>query len=241
MAQFTATELYADGVLLTKNLLDGPINSLETFINTTKVNADNIQALGVEQAKIAAASVSTAKITDANITGALVANGTIEQAKLAAAVAQGLCPPGIILPYTGVVAPAGWFVCDGSAVSRTIYADLFAVMSTSHGTGDGTTTFNLPDLRGRFIRGRDNGAARDPDATTRTASGTGGATGDNVGSLQEDDFDSHTHDIVIGNLGYLQSPAFAWAFSSPFSLNITGATGAETRPKNVAETYIIKI
>lgn len=88
---------------------------------------------------------------------------------------------------TGV--PAGYLVCDGSAVSRTIYANLWAVIGVAHGQGDGTTTFNLPDLRGRFPRGSDamfGGAAagRDPNAGARTAGGTGGNVGAAVGSVQ---------------------------------------------------------
>src|SRR5262249_41030358 len=64
------------------------------------------------------------------------------------------------------------------------------------GRGDGTTTFNLPDLRGRFLRGTDAGAKHDPDAATRTASGTGGATGDAVGSLQGHDLNRHQHALT---------------------------------------------
>ena len=58
-------------------------------------------------------------------------------------------------------APAGWLICDGSAVSRTTYADLFASIGTTYGAGNNTTTFNLPDLRGEFIRGSDNGRGLD--------------------------------------------------------------------------------
>jgi len=93
-------------------------------------------------------------------------------------------PPGTILPYGGATAPAGWLVCDGSAISRTVYPNLFSALSTAWGNGDGSTTFHLPDLRGRFIRGRDAGIARDPDRTTRAASNAGGNTGDAVGSVQ---------------------------------------------------------
>lgn len=60
---------------------------------------------------------------------------------------------GIISPYAGSAAPTGWLVCDGSAVSRATYADLFAITSTTYGAGDGSTTFNLPDLRSRTVIG----------------------------------------------------------------------------------------
>jgi microcystin-dependent protein len=63
-------------------------------------------------------------------------------------------PTGCVLPYAGTTAPEGWLLCDGSAVSRTDYAALFAVVSTAHGIGDGATTFNVPDYRYQVPRGR---------------------------------------------------------------------------------------
>lgn len=96
----------------------------------------------------------------------------------------GFCPPGVVFPYAGSTAPEGWLLCNGQAISRTVYADLFAAIGVAHGYGDNSTTFNIPDYRGRFLRGRDGGIARDPDRAARTASNTGGNTGDNVGSVQ---------------------------------------------------------
>jgi microcystin-dependent protein len=65
-------------------------------------------------------------------------------------------PVGMITPFAGSTAPTGWFLCGGQAVSRTTYASLFAVVGTTYGAGDGSTTFNLPDLRGRAVAGVDN-------------------------------------------------------------------------------------
>lgn len=110
-----------------------------------------------------------------------------------------LVPPGIILPYAAETAPKGFLNCDGSAISRTIYADLFAIIGETHGQGDNSTTFNIPDYQGRFLRGWDNSTGRDPDAAGRTAMGTGGETGDNVGSVQSEQLDAHTHSP--GSLG----------------------------------------
>jgi microcystin-dependent protein len=61
---------------------------------------------------------------------------------------------GTVLDFAGAVAPAGWLLCDGSSVSRTTYANLFSVIGTTHGSGDGSTTFSLPDGRGRVIAGK---------------------------------------------------------------------------------------
>lgn len=65
-------------------------------------------------------------------------------------------PVGIILPFTGTTTPSGWLLCYGQAVNRSTYAELFAVLGTQYGSGNGSTTFNVPDLRGRVVAGRDN-------------------------------------------------------------------------------------
>lgn len=109
----------------------------------------------------------------------------------AGAVSQ-LLPSGIILPFGGATPPAGWLFCNGQLVNRTTYSSLFSAIGTVHGSGDGSTTFHLPDLRGRFLRGTDimsqnavtTAAGRDPDKAGRLASNAGGNTGDNVGSVQ---------------------------------------------------------
>lgn len=103
-------------------------------------------------------------------------------------------PTGAIFSFPLETPPTGYLACDGSAVSRTTYADLFAVLGTSYGAGDGSTTFNLPDYRGKFLRGYDNGTGNDPDAATRQDRGDG-TTGDAVGTLQDDEMESHLHQV----------------------------------------------
>jgi microcystin-dependent protein len=65
-------------------------------------------------------------------------------------------PVGGVLPYAGLTAPSGWLLCFGQAIGRTTYASLFAVIGTTYGSGDGSTTFNVPDLRGRAVAGQDD-------------------------------------------------------------------------------------
>lgn len=92
-------------------------------------------------------------------------------------------PAGSIMPWGGSTAPSNWLICDGSAVSRETYGTLFAVIGTSYGAGNGTTTFNLPDLRGRIPVGRNAG-------TFGTLGATGGAE---THTLTEAQMPSHTH------------------------------------------------
>ena len=93
----------------------------------------------------------------------------------------GVNPTGVILAFGGVAAPSGYLLCDGSLISRTTYAALFAVIGTAYGEGDGSTTFKLPDYRGRFVLGK-------------AASGTGAVLGVTGGSLDHDhSIASHHH------------------------------------------------
>lgn len=165
------------------------------------------------------------------------------KAYIDAAVSGLTAPPtGSVTAYAAATPPSGWLECDGSAVSRTTYSALFTAISTVYGVGDGSTTFNLPDLRGEFIRGWDHGAGTDPNAASRTDSGDGVTTGDNVGTKQADEFKSHAHGV--GTLPTLAAGGATWAGSSPPNLsfiNNTNATGgSETRPTNVNMMYIIK-
>lgn len=141
-------------------------------------------------------------------------------------------PPGMITAFYRTGAPSGWLVCNGAAVSRTTYADLWAAMG-SPDTGDGNTTFNLPDLRGVFIRGLDSG--RNFDA------------GRVLGSYQDDSFESHSHRLYGNDKGnnspQLSAPGlwFDDAETVATDLDTIAATGGtETRPKNVALIYCIK-
>jgi hypothetical protein len=88
-----------------------------------------------------------------------------------------LLPAGSVIPYAGSSAPTGYLLCDGSAVSRTTYATLFAVIGTTYGAGNGTTTFNVPDITGRVIAGKEATATRLTTAGGGVDGGTLGATG----------------------------------------------------------------
>ncbi len=136
-------------------------------------------------------------------------------------------PSGTVVALAGETVPYGWLECHGAAVSRQTYATLFAVIGTRYGEGDGSTTFNLPDLRGEFIRGWDAGRGRD--------------LGRVLGSWQADEFRSHSHGIGILKI----TNNDRGSYSSTVSVDDDGQTdpagGVETRPMNVAMKYIIKI
>ncbi len=106
----------------------------------------------------------------ANAATALANLGGISSANLSA-----LLPPGSVIAFAGSTAPAGWLKCDGSAIARNTYAPLFSNIGTTYGAGNGTTTFNLPNLTGSFIRGYDSGGTVDPNTYTYTGTVTSGS------------------------------------------------------------------
>jgi len=152
-------------------------------------------------------------------------------------------PTGTIQPHAGGTAPDGFLVCDGTIVDIADYPKLYAVIGTSWGYGNNDgLTFHLPDLRGRFLRGVDGAAGRDPDSGARTPSNTGGNSGDAVGSVQDDNFKEHTHTITTYDTAFGGSANIQGYGASVRDAPSTNATGgAETRPKNVAVNMFIKI
>ena len=96
----------------------------------------------------------------------------------------GLAPAGVVLPFAGSTAPTGWLLCFGQAVSRTTYAALFTALGTSYGAGDGSTTFALPDLRGRIPGGKDNMGGSAASRLTTAGSGVDGTTLGAAGGAQ---------------------------------------------------------
>lgn len=144
-------------------------------------------------------------------------------------------PTGMIMYYTARNAPAGWLACNGQAISRTTYAGLFAVIGTTFGEGDKSTTFNVPDLRGEFIRGWDDSRGVDPSR--------------GFGSYQIDDFKSHTHLVKEGSVNprwptdqsevIVSGDDFTRLVSYQSTTTATG--GSETRPRNIAFLPCIKI
>ena len=179
----------------------------------------------------------------------------------------GMVPSGTVLYFAGQTAPAGWLKANGAAVSRTAYAALFAAIGTTYGSGDFRSTFNLPDLRGEFIRGWDDGRGVD---TPRP-----------MGSAQVDALQSHQHGLAMAadaagdDLWFEQVPKSSFEIprgktavairdtrnvidtttdvpgrSATFNIpniatqpNLTQAeyVSGETRPRNVALLAIIKI
>lgn len=138
-------------------------------------------------------------------------------------VSTALVPSGAVMPYAGATAPANYLLCDGSAVSRTTYAALYAVVGTTYGVGDNSTTFNLPDLRARLPLGAGTDPAGDGGTITR------GTRGGNF-KITAAELPAHTH--AVGTL------ATSSAGGHDHALNLGSGTGSSTIniPRSVSTT-----
>lgn len=111
-------------------------------------------------------------------------------------LATNAAPSGSIMAYAGSSAPTGWQFCYGQAINRTTYAALFSAISTNYGVGNGSTTFNVPDFRGRFLAGKD-----DMGGSAASRLTTAGGLSSNNALAATGGSQTHTHDIPFGTVG----------------------------------------
>lgn len=203
----------------------------------------------VTPAKLNLAAAPTVALAEGEVNATAIAGGAVTDAKLASTLNLSsktvTLPSAIALPAGAVMAfgmnsaPSGWLAANGSAVSRSTYASLFSAIGTTHGAGDGSTTFNLPDLRGIFVRG----------SGSQTVSGT--TYSGTFAGKQRDAFQEHRHSQVPSSTG--SGGAGVSGTGSSLIGNVTGTavevtgsgfgvprTDAETRPANIALLYCIK-
>lgn len=172
-------------------------------------------------------------------------------------------PVGTVNAYAGSSAPTGWLLCYGQAISRTTYAALFAVLGTTYGIGDGSTTFNVPDIRGRAVAGKDNMGGTSANRLTGLTDGVdgdvlGGSGGLETNTLTTSQIPSHQHflfntnstsdsqpnisnteyatqvNVTGGNGGYSINGS-----STVATLGLSSSTGGGTAHNNVQPTFIL--
>jgi microcystin-dependent protein len=219
--------LIGGGTVTTDDITDEAIT--EDKIATGAVTASKIAAQSVSNAKLVAMPTQTVK---GNAGGTSATPSDLTPSQLTA-----------MLGLVGKIFASGkaesdtalYLVCDGRAVNRTTYAALFTAIGTAFGTGDGSTTFNIPDLRGEFLRGLDRGRGVDA-ARVR-------------GSSQSDALKTHTHTFQVAQGGTFSGAGDVTSLqgtTTPAGGNYNGTTGnpstgtsGETRPRNVAVDYVI--
>lgn len=172
---------------------------------------------------------------------------------VASSIAAGAIPDstasGTVVPWGGTSAPTGWLDCDGSAVSRSTYADLFTAIGTTYGAGDGSSTFNIPDIRGRTVSGKDNmggtAANRLTSAATIDGATLGTAGGAQTHTLSTAQLPSHRHGLAVhdtsGQNDYLAGSGNNYGFqvTSNSTYASTTAVGSGSAHANVQPTIIL--
>ena len=221
-------ELEVPTVKLSSNVIKASDGGSTLTLDTS----DNLTVAGIIQVggNVIKASDGGSTITldtsdNVTIAGAISANNLV----------------GMIAPFAMSSVPTGWLACDGSAVSRTTYADLFTAIGTTWGAGDGSSTFALPDLEGAFLRGTGS------HGTSNMADGNDFA-GPNVGSFENDSFQGHAHlneslgggSSGGGNSNVRDGGTVATSEANQTTTFGTPRTGDETRPFNAGVKYCIK-
>ena len=174
-----------------------------------------------------------------------IKDNSVTADKLNSAAVSVLMPTSTILPYAGSAAPTGYFLCDGSPKSRTTYAGLFAIIGTTYGVGDGSTTFNIPDLRGRVIAGQDDMGGSSANRLTNPSSTTNGIDGDGLGNTGG----SETHTLTNSQMEHnhnLQTVTLQGGLNSVFiydnnsGINQNTASAHNNVQPTIILNYIIK-
>lgn len=152
-------------------------------------------------------------------------------------------PAGTIEAFAGSTAPTGWLLCAGQAISRVTYANLFTIIGTTYGTGDGSTTFNIPDLRGRTVAGLDNIGGTDAGRLDwANTLGTVGGAQTHALSTSEMPSHSHTTESAFGGAtsgSRLNNANAAGSGTSSFSYFSTSSTGSGAAHNNMQPTILL--
>lgn len=151
-------------------------------------------------------------------------------------------PAGSIVDYAGGAVPAGWLLCYGQALSRAEYATLFNAIGTTHGAGDGSTTFNLPDCRGRVTVGKDGMGGTKANRVTTAVSGFDGDTLGAVGggqshTLASSEGPTHSHNISVSNGGGATTQLTGSAAQAP-GVQATTSAGSSSAHRNMQPSLI---
>lgn len=155
---------------------------------------------------------------------------------------QPLLPVGVVQAFAGSTTPAGWLLCDGSAVSRTTYAKLFAVIGTTYGAGDGSTTFNLPDLVDKFVEGSatagtvKNAGLPNITGMVRPLDGILNINASYSGAFTTTSLDNPERTLEVGNFG---NSVREVNFNASLSNSIYG-NSTTVQPPALTMQYIIK-
>jgi len=231
---FTGTDTITSSKL--NNIID------DTTFTGDAISGSSLQIVSPGKLAVAAGGITANEIADSAVVTAKIADGAVTQAK----ASNMLLPAGAIMAFAMNGAPSGWLAANGAAVSRTTYSNLFSAIGTAHGSGDGSTTFNLPDLRGIFVSGSGSQtvsgvsytrtfAAKQQDALQNITGTAGRFQSSFAGTTSSGVFTLSAATYTVGGGG---SGAYQIV---NFDASRVARTSTETRPANIALLYCIKI
>ena len=211
MATLALPYTFVNGTTADADEVNSNFTVLKDFVNEEPIQTDGSNAmsanLDVGSNKIVNVTAGTADGDAVNV-AQLDANKTVGEVSM----------------YSGASAPTGWLICDGSAVSRTTYSDLFTVVSTTYGVGDGATTFNLPDLQGNFVIGKSGSYALAATGGSKDAVAVNHGHSDTF-SVASSGSHGHSDSFAIGTTGSTHTHGVSVAGGSLYDLEAIAIAG----------------
>jgi len=248
------------GETLAKFIDDGAVELYHN--NTKRIETDSAGVTVTGQITITGSSIvlegatsdaheTTLTVTDPTADRTITFPNSSGTVALTSDVSASL-PSGTVVPFAGTSAPTGYLLAQGQAVSRSTYSDLFSAIGTTYGVGDGSSTFNLPDLRGRVVAGKDDMGG---SSANRLTDQTGGLNGDTLGdtggsethTLTEAQLAAHTHGAgsyaaqypAGGSSGGGQGNSSGFNTGTFTVVGTSGSTGGDSAHNNVQPTIIL--
>jgi microcystin-dependent protein len=215
-------------------------NILDESVFTSDALADS--TLTTSSGKLKVNIITSTQLATSSVTANAIADGAVTQAK----TNNSLIPSGAIMAFAMNGAPTGWLAANGTAVSRTTYSNLFSTIGTTYGAGDGSTTFNLPNLSGIFVRGSGSqtigGVSYSGSFSTKQNDALQNITG-TVGQFDA----AFGTTVATGAFTTTQTTKTTGGggsgkyLTADFDASRVARTSTETRPANIALLYCIKI
>jgi len=257
MAVLSTGQSFSSGDQVTAQKLNDIIGQA-TFTSAADTTDNSTLTLGSSKLKVKDAGITSTQLATDSVITAKIQDGAVTSAKLDAGAVSVLMPTGSIISFAGSSAPTGYLLCDGAAINRQANGSdtpLFTLLGITYGAGDGSSTYNIPDLRGRVIAGQDDMGGASANRLTGLTGGVdgdvlGGSGGAETHTLATSELPAHDHDIdtafknnstngVAGNYPTgtnVSSPSGAQLSANTNSIKNTGGGGAHN---NVQPTFIL--
>jgi len=246
MAVLSTGQSFSSGDQVTAQKLNDIIGQA-TFTSAADTTDNSTLTLGSSKLKVKDAGITATQLATDSVITDKIQDGAVTAAKLDAGAVSVLMPSGSLMPYAGSSAPTGYLLCDGAAISRTTYSALFGLVGTTYGSGDDSSTFNIPDLRGRVIAGQDDMGGVSANRLTGLSGGVdgdvlGGTGGAETHTLTTSELPAHDHNLPvdIGGALNIQSLTSTGGSDQGYDGSVDStSTGGGLAHNNVQPTIIL--